>query len=190
MINPELDEIELEFLISLHELAQGDPHAAVDMYQVGFDLDLDREQARRIGEELIGFGYLEVRSLSGAVGLTPKGLQTAGAAYPGLAGSGAREMEVIRVPDLSAEIKILTGDQVGGLTGLLDSVEPALRSPETPAEALADLISLRAQLASPQPKAGIVAEALVSLYRFIGDGVKAECRKLIEEVKPTPGEPR
>lgn len=47
------------------------------MYDIGQALGLDKEAARRMGEQLIGDGFLEIISLSGSVSLTEEGRQAA-----------------------------------------------------------------------------------------------------------------
>lgn len=66
------------FLVELGRRVNGDPAQNVDMWAVGQDLDLDRGDTEAMATQLMGQGYLEVRNLSGSVGLTAAGVERLG----------------------------------------------------------------------------------------------------------------
>ena len=85
MTATDLDQPQQDFLAALIQAAKGDPGTSVDMYKIGTSLGLDKEETRRMGEELIGRWLVEIKSLSGAVGVTEEGFKTA--AELGLSGA-------------------------------------------------------------------------------------------------------
>jgi hypothetical protein len=180
---PPLDETGRAFLIELNRRVGGEPGRAGSLYEVGATLGLGREEARRLAEDLLGRGFLEIESLGGAVALTEEGLAQAGPAES--AGGGQAEEVVAERLTLSlgpggarAELAVLSPTAVAGLRELAAGLMMALGglAPASgPAqEAAADLAGLTAQLGSPRPKAGAVRELLLSLTRLLaGQGEAA-----------------
>jgi len=73
MTSSELDETGQQFLIHLFEQTGGDPGTQVSMYDVGEGLGLDRNTASRVAETLIGLQLVEIRTLSGGIGISADG---------------------------------------------------------------------------------------------------------------------
>jgi hypothetical protein len=51
----------------------GDTSAQVSMYDVGKDIGLDRDTSSRVAEGLIGLQLVEIRTLSGGIGISTEG---------------------------------------------------------------------------------------------------------------------
>ena len=70
----ELDESGRQFLIQLFEQTRGDPSVQVSMYDLGNDLGLDRDASSRVAEILMGLQLVEIRTLSGGIGISTEGV--------------------------------------------------------------------------------------------------------------------
>ena len=156
-----LDDVALSFLAKLNDQTVGDQSAQVSMYDVGQALGLEKDQAGNIAEELIGMGLIEIRTLSGGIGITAEGqshVQTpdqASAPDVDRLGPGPimNEADLTLVQSLLLQIK--TDIREMGLS--YDALE----------ELMADLRTVDTQLLSPKPKTAIVRACLKS----IGDTV-------------------
>ncbi|MGD9241452.1 MAG: hypothetical protein PVG69_15590, partial [Desulfobacterales bacterium] len=73
MSSSELDESVQHFLIQLFEQTRGDTSAQVSMYDVGKDIGLDRDTSSRVAQDLIGLQLVEIRTLSGGIGISAEG---------------------------------------------------------------------------------------------------------------------
>ena len=71
----ELDENGRTFLLSVYRQTKGDPAKQVSMYDVGSELGIDRTAASRLAEDLMGWMMLEIRTLSGGIGITPSAVE-------------------------------------------------------------------------------------------------------------------
>ena len=65
------------FLVELYHRTQGDASVKVSMYDIGESLGLDRTLSLRTAEELIGTGLVEIKTLSGIIGITTDGVTEA-----------------------------------------------------------------------------------------------------------------
>ncbi|HAY37878.1 MAG TPA: hypothetical protein DCY53_00165 [Desulfobacteraceae bacterium] len=62
------------FLVELYHRTQGDASVEVSMFDIGESLGLDRRLSLRTAEELIGTGLVEIKTLSGIIGITTEGI--------------------------------------------------------------------------------------------------------------------
>ena len=65
------------FLVELYHRTQGDASVKVSMFDIGESLGLDRTLSLRTAEELIGTGLVEIKTLSGIIGITTDGVTEA-----------------------------------------------------------------------------------------------------------------
>jgi len=65
------------FLVELYHRTQGDASVKVSMFDIGESLGLDRKLTLRTAEELIGTGLVEIKTLSGVIGITADGVTEA-----------------------------------------------------------------------------------------------------------------
>jgi len=156
----EVDETGKQFLIQLFDQTRGDPSKQASMYDIGSMMGLERNAAARVAEELMGSQLVEIRTLSGGIGISAAGSHwvenligpsapAAGEAYqlgaaPLLDAAGRQAVALI-----VSEIK----DQVGALGADFDTLT----------ELMADLKTIDAQLASSRPKTAIVKQCFISI---------------------------
>jgi hypothetical protein len=160
MTNLEINETGQQFMIQLFEQTRGDHSVQVSMYDIGRLLGLEREVASRVAEELIASQMVEIRTLSGGIGISAAGSEM------------VRDMIGPPVGDPGTVTKL--GDEL-----LLDAKRrPALEQLvteikdqtgtlgldfDTLSEIMSDLKSIDAQLDSPRPKTAILRECFVSI---------------------------
>jgi hypothetical protein len=65
------------FIVELYHRTQGDSSIKVSMYDIGESLGIDRKLSLRTAEELIGTGLVEIKTLSGGIGITADGVAEA-----------------------------------------------------------------------------------------------------------------
>ncbi len=70
------------YLLELFQRTKGDARARVSMYDVGAALGMEKGAAGKTAEELIAAGWVEIKSLSGGIGITAEGIAAAQAAAP------------------------------------------------------------------------------------------------------------
>lgn len=172
----DLDGPAREFLLRLFELTQGDPGRQASMYAVGDSLGMDRPSASATAQDLMGLELVQIRSLSGAIGISAEGAQAVRAAS-GDAGPGALPLTLGSAPVTDpARRQVL--EQVlselkarAGALGLdFDSL----------AELMADIKSLSAQLDSPRPKTAILRECLRSVAAVLKRAAPNPCLAKIQ----------
>ena len=61
------------FLTALHQKAGGDTGFVVSMYEIGEAIGMDRDLAQKTAESLMGEGLVEIKTLSGGIGITESG---------------------------------------------------------------------------------------------------------------------
>ncbi len=158
---PELNPEERSLLAEIDRRSAGALDVVVSMYEAGGQLGMGRQQSARVAEKLLADGLLELRSLSGAVALTPNGREAAAAlapsddgAPPGLGdGPLLDETRQQAVTDLLADLKRRTGSM--GLAF------------EALSELVADLKTVEVQLTSPRPRTAIVRACFESIHETL-----------------------
>jgi len=155
-----LQESQHRFLEQVLLRTGGDAAATVSMYDVGDALHLERAEAKRLAETLIGLEFLEIRTLSGAVGITPAGIDAVRPAPAGDAASaeGAVRLGTHKVPD---------GEALHALEHLVGTLKARFSEFaldfEAAGELTADIKSIDAQMASPKPKTTVIRGCLESI---------------------------
>ena len=71
------NETQKAFLLELYRSADGAAGVQRSMHTVGAAIGLDKERASKTAEDLIGKGWVEIKTLSGGIGLTAEGIETA-----------------------------------------------------------------------------------------------------------------
>ncbi len=156
----ELDESGQQFLIQLFEQTLGDTSAQVSMYEVGKDIGLDRETSSRVAETLIGLQLVEIRTLSGGIGISAEGANEVKNLMGGAALAGESHRKLTDQPIMDQ----ISCQAVEQATAELKSKAGALGLDfEGLSELMADLKTVDAQLSSSRPKTAIVRECLRSL---------------------------
>lgn len=168
---PELDQREAAYLEAMVAHCQGDPSKQVSMYEVGAAVGMDRDTASNVCQELIAFGLVEIKTLSGGVGLTADGVAAGGLAAGGAdAGSG---------PTLKKG-PLVDGDDRQAVTTVLDELKGAAGAWglgfDEMAALVIDIKTIETQLLAPRPKTAIVKAVCASLAELVkkhGDGASA-----------------
>ena len=178
----DVDEITREFLFQVFQQTNGETSVQVSMYDIGEALGLDRGAALKVAEALIALQMLEIRTLSGGIGISPDGV----AEMQQLFGDRITpDNQVIRLGDepILDQIRCRAVEEliasfkarVGNLGLDFDRLN----------ESMADVKTLDAQLESPRPKMAIIRECLRSLKSVLektGDDINlGKIRELLGE---------
>jgi predicted ArsR family transcriptional regulator len=158
---PDLDQRETVYLKTMVEHCQGDTGKQISMYAVGEQLGLDRETASQVCQELIAFGLVEIRTLSGGVGLTAEGIQAGGMAGGASVEAGPR---LKTGPILDDEDRL-------AVTAVVDQLKQTSGGWQLGYEEMAALVidikTIETQLLAPQPKTAVVKAVLDSLAAWL-----------------------
>ncbi len=147
-----------QFLETLFYQTGDDADAQISMYDVGAAMGLDREQSTATAEDLMAEGLLEIRTLSGGVGLSDEGRALFSQEADGQAGSQDDRLgEDSPMDQRQCELVEKT------LTLLKADVGEQHYAYETLTEMIADVRSIEAQLISPRPKTAVVRACLEGL---------------------------
>jgi hypothetical protein len=164
MNSSELDETGRQFLIQVFEKTGGDPSAQVSMYEVGEGLGLDRDSSSRAAENLIGLQMVEIRTLSGGIGISTEGAdevkRLTGGATPADSSPNTLTDQPFMDPISCQGVEQIAGElktQAGNLGLDFDRLS----------ELMADLKTIDAQLGSSRPKTAIIRECLRSLKSIL-----------------------
>lgn len=179
MGNDELGDTGRQFMIQLFEQTRGDRTVQVSMYDVGSLLGLEREAASRVAEELMGLQMVEIRTLSGGIGISTAGSEMV--------------QELIGPQDLEVGASI----KLGGEPVLNSASRPALEQIvseikdqagtlgldfDSLTELMADLKSIDAQLESSRPKTAIIRACLHSIVGVVKGITNGELSGRISEL--------
>lgn len=162
-----LDKIDItgqQFLIQLFEQTKGDSTFQVSMYDIGDQLGLDRDIASAVAQELIGSMLVEIRTLSGGIGISVEGSQMAQKLIGPVETSSDEFAELDDAPLLNTlgrqaveQIASELKDQTGSLGLDFDTLT----------ELMADLKAIDAQLGSSRPKTAIIKACLHSVLAVL-----------------------
>jgi hypothetical protein len=164
MNNSELDESGQQFLIQLFEQTGGDSSAQASMYDVGEGLGLDRDTSLRVAETLMGLELVEIRTLSGGIGISTEGAnevkRLAGGMFAADGPPGKLTDQPVMDSASSQGVEQAAGElksQAGNLGLDFDGLS----------ELMADLKTIDAQLGSSRPKTTIIRECLRSIKEVL-----------------------
>jgi hypothetical protein len=158
-----LDESGKEFLLQLFKLSNGDVSAKVSMYEIGDTLKMDRGRANFITTELVSLDYVEIKTLSGGIGITEQGLKAV--KNLGAEGSNQNETPQLGTEPILDEVRKNACDM---MTANIKSKAGKLGLDfDAMAEIMADLKTIDAQLSSPKPKTAIIRESFRSVQRVL-----------------------
>jgi hypothetical protein len=148
------------FLEALFDRTGGEPSNQMSMYDIGTSLSLDRDEAKRIVEELIGAGWVAIMTLSGGISLTSDGMEKmrqqkrdrpfAEDATPTLGEDAVLDnARQEKVEKIVADLK----SQAGNIGLAFDTLQ----------ELMADVKTIEAQMTSSKPKTEIVRACFRSI---------------------------
>jgi len=155
----DMDEAARQFLKQLFEQTGGQSSRQVSLYDVGAALGWDRDAASRAAQDLMAAGLVEIRTLSGGIGISAQGAamvqSTLGSVNQGAA---IARLGSSRIMDKAAGQAVeRVCDDIKAQAGSLGL------DFDTLAELMADLKTIADQLGSSRPKTAIVREGLRSL---------------------------
>jgi hypothetical protein len=164
MKSDDIDAAGQQFLIQLYEKTKGDPTAQVSMYDIGAELGLERDAASSVAQELIGSMLVEIKSLSGGIGISADGSHMA---------------RKLTEPAISAsdELVVLDDSPIINPAGrqVVEQIVSELKNQagslgqdfDTLSELMADLKTIDAQMESSRPKTAIIRECLFSVLSVL-----------------------
>lgn len=157
--NPEAKRY-LEEIISK---TQGDTNIQVSMYEIGETLGITREEAGALAEDLIVQGWLELKTLSGGIGITSEGLEIIHGPATGnrtpVDGLRLGEGPVLKEDGRRAVERMLT--DIRGAVVLNQNTFGQLE------EIIVDIKTIETQMLSPNPKIEVIREVFRSLYNAL-----------------------
>ena len=153
-----------QFLTQLFEQTKGDPTVQVSMYDIGDQLGLDRDIASAVAQELIGSMLVEIRTLSGGIGISADGLQMAQKLIGPAASSGNEFAKLDDAPVLNSSGRQVVEQIASELKNQTGSLGLDF---DTLTEFMADLKTIDAQLGSSRPKTAIIRECLLSVLAVL-----------------------
>lgn len=155
-----LEQIDREFLQRLYDLSNGDTSVQISMYEVGEALGLDRDASSHVAQTLIGLNLVEIKTLSGGIGIGADGISEIENA-DGAEGSSAAGTHML------GDSAVLSPTDVDAVTAVSDFLKSQAGSLGLTygslAELTADLRTIDAQLASSRPKTDIVRACFKSI---------------------------
>jgi hypothetical protein len=158
--NDPMDALETQaerYLDELFKQTAGKMDIQVSMFDIGAVIGLEKEAARRMAEDLIAEGLVEIKTLSGGIGITPQGIEMAQSRAGGTAGV---ELTLGSGPVLEEQGR-----------RSLDTVLIAIKNhlAKTPTnfdrleEVVIDIKTIEVQLLSPRPKTTVIRAILSGL---------------------------
>jgi len=166
------------YLAELYHLTAGDVSAQVSMYDVGDSLNLEKTEAGKLAEDLIGDGLVEVKTLSGGIGITALGIERVQAA--GLAGDGATGAVTLGAGSM---LEVEGKEAVNAVLQLVKSALSRQSGSYDQLEAIViDIKTAEVQLLSPEPKTAIVREVLRSMGQSLDSAGHADLSDTIEKM--------
>jgi len=148
------------FLQELYNRAEGDFQAQISMYDIGMDLGLGKEDAAQLAQDLFIEELAEMKTLSGGMGITQKGLKTLGIRI--IPEKGSRSFQLGRDPVLDDQSKKAVHELLAEIRSGLGNKAFSFDRME---EAVMDLKTIEVQMLSPHPKTQIVRETLKSIHQ-------------------------
>jgi hypothetical protein len=152
------------FLQELYNRAKDDFEVKISMYDIGADLGLEKDETASLGQDLFIEGLAEMKTLSGGMGITQKGLDALGIN--------------INVNNEAKSFSIGSGpvlDDLGrkAVYELLNKIKAGLDSKAFPfdlmEEIVIDLKTIEVQMLSPNPKTIIIREIFKSINQNLKD---------------------
>jgi hypothetical protein len=130
------------------------------MYDVGEGLGLDRDTSSRVAETLIGLQLVEIRTLSGGIGISTEGANEVQRLTGGVSQADGSPSKLTDQPVMNSASCQGVEQAAGELKGQAGNLGLDF---DGLSELMADLKTIDAQLDSSQPKTAIIRECLRSI---------------------------
>lgn len=154
------NETQKAFLLELYRSADGAAGVQRSMHAVGAAIGLDKEHAGKTAEELIGKGWVEIKTLSGGIGLTAEGIETAQQAGAG-GGSGSGPLTKLGKALLLADAERAAVEKI--LAEIRQSISGLKTEYPQLEEMVLDVKTGEVHLLSPRAKTAVIREVLRAL---------------------------
>ncbi len=153
------------FFKALFQKTDGDISRQVSMYDVGQNTGIDKPTTARIAEELMSLGLIDIRTLSGGVGLTEEGVSEGHRRFTENSGGNGERISLGNHPVISDAVRSAVEEMLASIRLQMGTSGLGF---DDQAELLADIRTIGAQLASPKPKTVIIRECLISISPALG----------------------
>lgn len=167
------------FLQELYRRYDGNPAGTFSMFEIGQTLGLEREKAGAVGEELIGWGLVEVRTLSGGVAIAESGIEKVRQLSGQSTGQDDHRIRLGADPVLELAGRDAVDCVLSRLKANIGDLSLGF---ERLSEIMADLKSIEAQLSSPRPKTAIVREGFRSMLEVLEAAGAAQQFRALKEL--------
>jgi hypothetical protein len=155
-----LPDSSLQFFRLLFIKTGGDAIKQVSMHEIGNEAGLDKSASKNVAEELMSLGLIDIRTLSGGIGLTGEGILEAQSRFSDIPGMSSAGITLGNRPVVDEKNGAVITDILTGLKPLIGKLGLAFNDLT---ELLADIQSLEAQMRSSRPKTAIVRECFRSM---------------------------
>ncbi len=166
-----LPDSSLLFFRSLFIKTGGDTQKQVSMHEIGNEAGLDKSASKNIAEELMSLGLIDIRTLSGGIGLSEEGALEAQRWFSDIPGIGPAGITLGNHPVVGEKNGAVITDILTGLKPRIGKLGMAF---DDLTELLADIQSLEAQLRSSRPKTAIVRECFRSMLPVLARSSETE----------------
>jgi hypothetical protein len=169
-----LSQSEKDFLLQLYQQTNGEESRQIESAAIGTTLGMDKLSSRKISEELIGYGFVAVKTLSGGIGITAEGFAKARRL-------GAFDQTITPILGNTPVIDIDNCKKVEkALTDLKKCFDQCRLDYDVMAQVVIDLKTMEVQLLSPKPKTAIIKACLISISKVLEPAGISECEHLIK----------
>jgi hypothetical protein len=155
-----LPDSSLQFFRSLYIKTGGDTKKQISMHEIGNEAGLDKSASKSIAEALMSLGLIDIRTLSGGIGLTAEGILEAQSWFADITGISPAGITLGNHPVVGEKNGAVITDILTGLKPRIGKLGMAF---DDLTELLADIQSLEAQMRSSRPKTAIVRECFRSM---------------------------
>jgi hypothetical protein len=166
-----LPDISLHFFRSLVIKTGGDTQKQVSMHEIGNEAGLEKSASKNIAEELMSLGLIDIRTLSGGIGLTAEGILEAQNWFADITEASSSGTTLGNHPVVGEKNGAVIADILTGLKPRIGNLGLAF---DELTELLADIQSLEAQMRSSRPKTAIVRECFRSMLPVLTRGSETE----------------
>ena len=167
----ELDENGKKFIFALFDHVNGDLSAKVSMYEIGEKIGLDRDAAAKTSEMLIAGDLVEIKTLSGGVGIARHAVDEIRQMQDTSSGEKKQMVPLGDAP-------VLSQIEIQAVEAMIHKIKNAINewglSFEELAGVIADVKTIEIQLTSPAPKTAIIRDCFRSVRQWIDKQSKTE----------------
>jgi hypothetical protein len=166
-----LPDSSLQFFRSLYTKTGGNTQKQISMHEIGNEAGMDKSASKTVAEELMSLGLIDIRTLSGGIGLTEEGVLEARSWFAEIPGSSTSGVTLGNQPIVDENVSAAITNILTLLTPRIGKLGLAF---DDLTELIADIHSLEAQMRSSRPKTAIVRECFRSILPALTRGSETE----------------